>query len=301
MGAEPRYLAVPNFSEGSSAAKLGVISASLGGHGAERLDLHLDRDHNRAVFTLAGTESQLVEGIFAAAASAIGQIDMRAYVGLHPAVGALDVCPIVALDGPALSAARLIARRLGARLGDELGLPVLLYGALASDPAHRERHFFRDGGLRRLSERLWAGELVPDFGPRSPHPTAGVTLLTARKPLAAFNFELNRADLDLARTAAAALRESGGGPIGVRAIGLLLSSGRAQVSTNIHDPIAVPIATVLARLEAILAPLGGRVIEAELVGLLPLGSELGWPHQRISIRGYDPDRSLIEARLADSG
>ena len=114
-----------------------------------------------------------------------------------------------------------------------------------------------------------SGELRPDFGPDLPHRRAGATLVTARPPLAAFNVELDSGDVEVARSVAAGLRESGGGLPGVRAIGLLLSSGRAQVSTNVHDPLAVPLGTVVERVRELAAPLGARPLEAELVGLAP--------------------------------
>ena len=111
-----------------------------------------------------------------------------------------------------------------------------------------------------------AGELAPDFGPSLPHRSAGATLVTARAPLAAFNVELDSGDVELARSVAAGLREAGGGLPGVRAIGLLLSSGRAQVSTNVHDPLSVPLGAVVERVRELAAPLGARPLEAELVG-----------------------------------
>ena len=123
-----------------------------------------------------------------------------------------------------------------------LGVPVFLYGELASRPEHAERAYFRNGGLAELWLRMEGGELRPDYGPGRRTARAGATLVTARPPLAAFNVELDSGDLEVARAVAAGLRESGGGLPGVRAIGLLLSSGRTQVSTNVHDPLAVPLA-----------------------------------------------------------
>ena len=166
---------------------------------------------------------------------------MAAYEGLHPAVGALDVCPLVWLDpGDRDAAARRGARAVAERIG-ALGVPVFLYGELAAAPERRERAFFRNGGLAELWLRMESGELRPDHGPSLPHPSAGATLVTARPPLAAFNVELDSGDVEVARAVAAGLRESGGGLPGVRAIGLALGSGRGQVSTNVHDPLATPL------------------------------------------------------------
>ena len=220
---------------------------------------------------------------------------MSGYDGLHPAVGALDVCPVVWLDPADRDAARAEAIELAAQIGG-LGVPVFLYGDLARRPEHAERAYFRNGGLAELWLRMEGGELRPDHGPPLPHRTAGVTLVTARPPLAAFNVELDSGDPELAGSVAAGLRESGGGLPGVRALGLLLSSGRTQVSTNVHDPFAVPLAEVVERVRALAAPLGARPVEAEVVGLVPAAALAGYP-QDVPIRDFDPAAQTIEARL----
>ena len=122
---------------------------------------------------------------------------------------------------------------------------MFLYGELASHRSRGERAFFRAGGLVELRRRLDSGELRPDFGPAELHPSAGATLVTARPPLAAFNIELEGAEIETTREIANLLRESGGGLSGVRALGIDLGGGRTQVSTNVHDPIAVPLAQVI--------------------------------------------------------
>jgi len=123
-----------------------------------------------------------------------------------------------------------------------------------------------------------------------------VTLVTARPPLAAFNVELDSGDPEVAGSVAAGLRESGGGLPGVRALGLVLSSGRAQVSANVHDPFAVPLAEVVERVRVLAAPLGARPVAAEVVGLVPEAALADYP-QEVPIRGFDPVAQTIEARL----
>jgi len=291
----PLLLAVPNVSEGRAAARIGVLADAFA-TGVEPLDRHSDPDHNRTVFTFAGDAAGLTGALARGAAAAIEAIDMEEHEGVHPAIGALDVCPLV-WPSPgerelAREAALAVAEAIGA-----LGVPVFLYGELATRPDHVERAYFRNGGLSELWLRMESGELRPDFGPGLPHRTAGATLVTARAPLGAFNVELDSADLDLARAVAAGLRESGGGLPGVRAIGLPLSSGRAQVSTNIHDPLAVPLGAVVERVRELAAPLGARPVEAELIGLIPAAALAGYPGD-VPIRGFDAGRQTIEARLA---
>jgi glutamate formiminotransferase len=286
-------LAVPNFSEGRDTAVIAAIRAALD---ADRglLDRHSDPEHNRSVYTVAGESRGLVELLAGSAEVAVQRIDMRHHRGLHPCVGALDVCPLVWLDADGEEPARACAREVAERIAALL-VPVFLYGELASSEQRRERAYFRDGGLPVLRKRMMVGELAPDLGPAAPHPTAGATLVTARPPLAAFNIELDTADAAVAQRVAAGLRESGGGPAGVRAIGLPLEGGRSQVSTNVHDPIAVPLRQVVARVTELAAEQGARPVVAEIVGLVPQAALQGFAPS-LPIRGFDPDRHVIERR-----
>jgi len=293
----PPLLAVPNVSEGGDAELLGRLQQAFT-RGVSLLDRHADADHGRSVFTLAGEPGALTGALTAGAAEALETIDMRAYSGAHPAIGALDVCPIVWFDPADREAARTEAVAVATQIGG-LGVPVFLYGELAREPGRAERAYFRNGGLAELWLRMESGELRPDFGPELPHRTAGATLVTARPPLAAFNVELDSGDIEIARSVAAGLREAGGGPRGVRAIGLLLSNGRGQVSTNIHDPLTVPLGEVVERVRELAAPLGARPVEAELVGLIPQAALAGYPAD-VPMRGFDPQRHVIERRLAEA-
>jgi len=288
-------LAAPNVAAGRDPERIATLERAFAG-GVELLDRHSDADHDRTVFTLAGTAEVLRSALAAGAAEAVRSIDMSGYAGVHPAIGALDVCPVVWPADDRRDAARRTAVEVAGEIG-ELGVPVFFYGELAAGPDHVERAYFRNGGLAELWLRMEAGELRPDRGPALPHRTAGATLVTARPPLGAFNVELDSGDLELARAVVAGLRESGGGLPGVRAIGLPLSSGRTQVSTNVHDPIAVPLAEVVERVRALAAPLGARPVEAELIGLVPAAALAGYP-QDVPIRDHDPAHDTIEARLA---
>jgi glutamate formiminotransferase / 5-formyltetrahydrofolate cyclo-ligase len=281
-------LAVPNVSEGRDPAALRAIGEAFAAGGARMLDLHADPDHHRAVFTLAGAPGQLAPAVLAGAREALARIDVSAHDGVHPRVGALDVAPVVHLDGDARGAACAEALVLGDLLGRELDLPVLLYGALAGG---RTRAELRRGGPDALGARLRGGELHPDFGPTERHPTGGVALVAARTPLVAFNLELAPpASVDDASRIAARIREGGPeGLPGVRALGLELAErGIAQVSTNVEDPRVTPLAAVVEAVRA-----HATVAAAELVGLAPAAAFDGFPDD-IPIPGYDPARHLIE-------
>jgi glutamate formiminotransferase/glutamate formiminotransferase/formiminotetrahydrofolate cyclodeaminase len=213
---------------------------------------------------------------------------MNRHAGAHPSVGAIDVAPVVYRDDADQGAAAAEALVLGDSLGEELGIPVFLYGALAGG---RTRAELRRGGARALAARIASGELEPDFGPHELHPTAGAVLVAARPPLIAFNVELAApATLDDAKAIASAIREGGSAGLdSVRAIGVWLDHrNAAQVSMNIEDCARTPLVAVV---EAI----GRRapISEAELVGLAPGAAFEGFPDE-IPIRG----RATIEDALS---
>lgn len=283
-------LAVPNVSEGRDPSLVAQLGAAFAP--ARLLDTHSDADHNRSVFTLAGEPGDLSRAIDAGLRNCFEHIDVSRQQGLHPRVGALDVAPVVYLDDASRGAAVAEALTAATLIG-ERGVPVFLYGQLATDPSRTERAEIRRGGPAELARRLADGELAPDYGPPELHPTAGATLVTARPPLIAFNVELESGDLELARTIATEIRESGGGLPGVRAIGLLLErTGRAQVSMNIHDYTAAPLPDVVARIQARAA-----VAEAELVGLAPAAALNEFPpdiplrNRRTIEEALDPPQS----------
>jgi glutamate formiminotransferase / 5-formyltetrahydrofolate cyclo-ligase len=283
----PLLLSVPNVSEGSDRDTIDAIGAAFAP--AALLDIHSDPDHGRSVFTLAAPQGVLADALAGGASKAVEQIDVTGHPGIHPHVGAIDVAPVVYLDdgrrGPAVAEALTAA----ALIGDELELPVFLYGQLATSEAKRERAAIRRGGPQALKERIKSGELVPDFGPKRIHPTAGALLVTARPPLIAFNLDLDTDDLELAKRIAARLREANGGLTGVRAIGLHLPArGRAQVSFNVHDHHAVPLRILVEEVRA-----EAPIAEAELVGLAPQAAFEGFPDD-VPLRDFDPSRHLIE-------
>ena len=234
-------MSAPNVSEGSDPRLVEELGRAFAP--ARLIDVHTDADHGRSVYTLAGPQGELADGLVAGARAAVTGVDLNRHDGLHPCVGALDVMPVVHLDDERRGAACAEAIAAAARVGRELEVPVFMYGQLATRPEHRERADLRRGGWRALAARMDSGELVPDFGPPRAHPTAGAMLATARPPLVAFNVDLAGDDVELARDIAAGIRESApGGLPGVRAIGLLLAErGRAQVSTNVHDHRATPL------------------------------------------------------------
>jgi glutamate formiminotransferase len=287
--------AVPNFSEGRDPATIDAIGRALAQH-ARLLDVHSDEDHNRSVYTLVGSEDELVAALLAGIVCARERIDLRRHEGAHPRVGAADVVPLVPIREGDAERARAAALELGRRVGEELALPVFLYGGLAPG---RGPAFFRRGGPVELQQRLDGGELVPDFGPPRLDERAGGVLVGARPPLIAFNVDLAGDDLGAAKEVARAVRERGGGFPGVRALGLRLPrAGHVQVSLNVEDWRASPLHEVVAAVEREARARGLEVIRTELVGLLPAGAAVAAAGSLLGVAGLDPAH-VLELRLVD--
>lgn len=289
-------LAVPNVSEGRRGRTIDAIGEAFQtAQGVRVLDVHSDVDHNRSVFTLAGDPAQLRASLLAGITLATQMIDVGdgrdpARVGQHPHVGAVDVVPVVYLSPEQGGSACAQALVIAAEIGERLEIPVFIYGDLAEG---RQRAELRRGGVSGLRRRIESGELRPDFGPGGMHPSAGATLVAAREPLVAFNVELSPpATLADAKRIASLIREGGPeGLTGVRAIGVQLSSGVAQVSMNVERPLEIPLAQVV---EAVVrhAP----VTRAELVGLTPRVALDGFPED-LPMPGFDPASHVIENAL----
>jgi glutamate formiminotransferase len=285
---------VPNFSEGRDQATLDALGSALGAT-AKLLDVHADVDHNRSVFTVVGQERELVEALLAGVVCARDRIDLREHEGAHPRVGAADVVPLVPISPDDMPRARAAATEVAGRIGDDLELPVFLYGELAPG---RGPAFFRRGGPDELQHRIDTGELKPDFGPARLHQSAGAVLVGARWPLIAFNVNLT-GELEAAREVAAIVREAGGGFPGVRALGLdLPSAGLVQVSMNVEDWEAAALHDIVARVEQEALFRGATVAGSELVGLMPAGAAAAAAGAMLRIDGFDSSR-VLELRLLE--
>jgi glutamate formiminotransferase len=283
---------VPNFSEGRDDEVVEALGRSLSAP-ARLLDVHVDADHHRSVFTLVGEADELVETLLAGVACARDRIDLRRHDGVHPRIGAADVVPIVPLRPEDMARAMETARELAARIGEELGLPVFLYGELAPG---RGPAFFRRGGPAELQRRIDTGELAPEFGPARLDECAGGVIVGARRPLIAFNVNL-RGELEAAKAVAAVVRDSGGGFPGVRALGLdLPRAGVVQVSMNVEDWEAAALHEIVARIEAEAATHGAEVLGSELVGLMPAGAAAAAAGAMLRIDGFD-ESHVLELRL----
>lgn len=297
----PVLEAVPNFSAGRDRALVERLVEAAAGCGVDVLDASSDPDHNRTVLTLAGGPTEVEDASVELARLAVQAIDLTEHSGVHPRVGALDVLPFVPLLGLSLEDARSSARRVGNRLAEEVGIPVLYYGE-ASDPPGRELATLRRGGFERFADRFpedrAADVLPPGWSLPGGHPTAGVTLVGARPLLLAWNIVVEGLSEDEARSLAEPLREQSGGIGGLRVlVRRLPSNGRLQVSMNLEDVKNRKPFMVFREIEDRFRAAGGSVMSTEVVGLVPSGLIFDAAADRLSLLDPDPTRAL-SSRLA---
>ena len=269
--APPRLACVPNVSEGRDRDRLRRLAQTVETAGARLVDVHSDVDHHRSVFTFLGDADTVERAALALARLAVELIDLRVHAGVHPRIGALDVMPFVPLSGTPMADAATVARRVGRALASETGVPVFFYEEAAVVVGRRDLPELRAGGFEGLAERLRDRRWRPDAGPAAPHPSAGASVIGARRPLIALNAMLDSNDLAAARAVATAIRErTPGGLPAVRALGVMLPSrGVAQVSMNVLDYRRTPPRVVMERLAVETARRGLRVTRYELVGCAP--------------------------------
>ena len=291
---------VPNISEGRRRDVIDqIVAAAAQVAGVTVLDLHVDADHNRSVLTMVGEPAPLAEAAFALVERAAALIDMQLHHGQHPRIGATDVLPFIPLNGATLEQCIELARVVGQRIGEELAIPVYLYGAAARRLDRRALPDVRRGEYEGLRSTIATDPMrVPDFGPAQLG-SAGATAVGARAPLIAYNIYLTSSDVRIARRIARAVRGSSGGLRHVQALGLLVN-GRAQVSLNILDYRATPLHRILDMVAREAAAYGVMLAESELVGLIPADALLD--AARFYLRLHDlPDRQILEERLRQTG
>ena len=263
---------VPNFSEGRRKDVIDAITGPFQSTaGVLLLDVKPDPVHNRTVVTVAGAPEDTSKAVFESIAIAARLIDLQKHEGAHPRMGATDVVPFVPVQGVSMSDCVQISRSLAKRVGEEIGIPVILYEESATAPHRRNLSDIRAGQFEGWHEKILEREWTPDFGPTKVHPTAGVTVIGARLPLIAYNVNLGTRDASIARRIARKIRERSGGLTNVRSIGLPLEErGFAQVSVNVTDYTKTPLYRVLESVRTEARRYGVSVVESEIVGLVPM-------------------------------
>jgi len=290
---------VPNFSEGRDRTVVDAIAAVIEAvPGTTLLDVELDVDHHRSVLTFVAEPEAALEAAFQAASVAREKIDLRKHKGQHPRMGAVDVIPFIPIEGVTLEECVELARRLGRRVGEELGIPVFLYEAAATRPDRENLADVRRGEFEGLADRIGKDpDRVPDFGPGKIHESAGAVAVGARRPLVAFNANLATPDVAVAKAIAKAIRFADGGLRYVKALGFAIRDGRqAQVSMNLVNTDGTPIHRVLALIDAEARRHGTYVTGCEVVGLVPQGALLDAAESTLRLENFRRDQ-VLEIRM----
>jgi glutamate formiminotransferase/formiminotetrahydrofolate cyclodeaminase len=288
---------VPNFSEGRDKAKVDAIVEAMKMDGVFLLDREMDSDHNRCVITLAGEREAIQEAAIRGVGKATEVIDLTQHQGAHPRMGAADVVPFIPIDGVTIEDCVTMARHVGEEIWKRYQVPVYLYEAAATSPERQNLENIRRGQFEGIRADIATNPArKPDFGDLKVHPSAGATVVGARKPLIAYNVFLNTPDVDVAKKIAKAVRFSSGGMRFVKGAGFLVR-GQAQVSMNLTDFEQTPIHRVFELVKREAARYGVAPVSSEIVGLIPkkaLESAAEW---FLQVEKFDSSL-ILETRLA---
>lgn len=292
---------VPNFSEGRRQDVIDeIVSCFKGRRGVYLLDHRADEDHNRLVVSLVGAPAPIQEALLDAAKTALKHIDMNAHQGGHPRIGAVDVVPFTPVKGITMEECIELAHSFGERYYKETGVPVYFYEDAALRPERRRLEVIRKGQYEVLKEEAKTNpDRRPDIGEACLHPTAGATVIGARKFLVAFNVNLNTPDVNIAKKIATAVRASSGGFCHVKGIGLALEErGISQVSMNLVDYEKNSLYRVLETIRMEAKRWGVDVLETEVYGMIPVNAILESASYYLQIAGFDPEQ-VLELRLLE--
>ena len=288
---------VPNFSEGRDPAKVDAIVEAMRIPGVYLLDREMDSDHNRCVITLVGDREAIQEAAIRGVGKAAELIDLTHHQGAHPRMGAADVIPFIPIDGVTLDDCVAIARHVGVEIARRFEIPVYLYEAAATTPERQNLENVRRGQFEGIRDEIATNPArKPDFGEARVHPTAGATVVGARKPLIAYNIFLNTPDVAIAKKIAKTVRFSSGGLRYVKGAGFLVR-GMAQVSMNLTDFEQTPIHRVFEFVKREAARYGLTPVSSEIVGLIPklaLEQAAEW---FLQVENFDSSL-ILENRLA---
>jgi glutamate formiminotransferase len=293
---------VPNFSEGRRPEVLdAIVDAMRAVPGVRLLDREMDPNHNRAVVTIVGEPEPVLEGAFRGIAKAAELIDLRKHEGEHPRMGATDVVPFVPVRGLTMDDCVALARRLGERVGKDLGIPVFLYERAATRPCRENLADVRKGQFEGLCSEIGTNpDREPDFGPCRIHPSAGAVAIGARAFLVAYNVNLGTPDVAVAKAIAKAIRHSTGGLRYVKAMGFELKDrGIVQVSINMVNFEGTPLFRVFELVKVEAERYGVPVVASEIVGLVPEDALLACAEFYLRLEGFRRDQ-VLEVRLSES-
>jgi glutamate formiminotransferase len=293
---------VPNFSEGRDTEKVErLVEAVRAVPGVIFLDREIDADHNRCVLTFAGPPEAVSEAALNAVGKAVESIDLNRHRGVHPRIGAADVVPFIPIEGVTLEECVRLAERVGEEIWRRFQVPVYLYEAAARVPERVNLEKIRRGQFEGLRAEIASDpSRCPDIGEPRVHPTAGATVVGARKFLIAYNINLNTPDIEVAKRIARKIRFSSGGFPFVKAMGVPLASrNQAQVSMNLTDFERTPLHRVYEAVESEARAEGVEVASSEIVGLIPRKAVEMVAGHFLRLENFQPD-IVLEKRLEEA-
>lgn len=294
----PLVECVPNFSEGRKTETIERLMQAIESvPGALVLDMHRDADHNRSVITFVAPPEVVVEAALQAVALAAELIDLRQHSGQHPRIGATDVLPFVPVSGVTMDECVALAHAAGARIWQELLIPVYFYERAALRPDRMNLEDVRRKGFEQLRAEISTPERAPDIGEPRINPSAGAIAVGARPFLIAFNINLQTNDLSIARRIARTVRARHGGLPFLKALGFELATrGLVQVSMNLvnYETTGLLQAYEAVRKEA--EALGVAIAGTEIVGLVPEAALDTKAEYFSRLENFDPD-TVIEHRM----
>src|SRR6204780_4789090 len=288
---------VPNFSEGRDSGKVDAIVAAMNGDGVFLLDREMDADHNRCVITLVGERDAIQEAAIRGVGKAAELIDLNLHKGAHPRMGATDVVPFIPIDGVTIEDCVAMARHVGEEIWERYQIPVYSEEAAAATPERQNLENIRRGQFEGIRAEIATNVArKPDIGEARLHPTAGATVVGARKFLIAYNVFLNTPDVEIAKKIAKAVRFSNGGMRFVKGAGFLVR-GLAQVSMNLTDFEQTPVHRVFEMGKREAARYGVTPVSSEIVGLIPKQAIEQAAEWFLQVENFDSSL-ILENRLA---
>lgn len=293
---------VPNFSEGRDQETIAALESAMRRPGVTLLDVQSDHDHNRSVFTLIGSKDDLIQAVFAGITVATERIDLTHHQGAHPRLGATDVVPFIPLMDTSMEDAVGASRKLGERIAIELSIPVYFYEDAATRPERQNLEQIRRKGFEELRDVIGSDESrAPDLGPRQVHPTAGATVVGARRPLIAYNIYLNSSDPKIAQAIARTIRHSTGGLRYVKAMGFEIPErGCVQVSMNLTHHQRTAMHTVFEMVREAAESYGVSITESEVVGMVPANALFDVAQHYLRMHRFSHEQ-VLEMRLLEGG
>ncbi|MBI5547409.1 MAG: glutamate formimidoyltransferase [Deltaproteobacteria bacterium] len=294
---------VPNFSEGRRPEVVDQIVAAIqSAGGVALLDKEMDANHNRAVVTFVGEPEACVEAAFRGVKKAAELIDLTKHQGEHPRIGATDVCPFIPISGVSNEECVGLAKKLAARVAEELKIPTYLYELAASRPERTDLAVIRKGEFEGLREDIKKNpDRKPDFGPSELHPTAGATVIGARFPLVAYNVNLNTPNVDIAKKIAKGLRFKDGGFRYCKSLGFEIKEKNcAQVSINMTNFTGTGLHRAFEFVKREAERYGVGVLESEIIGLLPQQALIDAAVWYLQLDSFN-NNQLLETKLTQAG